>query len=44
VVLEVAKLTARLLECGTLSHTSQQPCLYNVLVVRYGLFVCSGGC
>jgi len=38
VVLAVAKLTARLLGCGTGLHTSQQPYLYFVLGLRYGLF------
>jgi len=43
VVLAVTNLTTRLLECGTLLQTSQQPHLYDVLVLRYGLFMCSGG-
>jgi len=38
VVLAVAKLTTWLLECGTELHMRQQPCLYDVLVLRYGLF------
>jgi len=37
VVLAVAKLTTRLLECGTLMHTRQQTRLYNVFVMEYGL-------
>jgi len=43
VVLAVAKLTTRLLGCGTGLHTSQQSCVYDVLGLRYGLFVCLCG-
>jgi len=38
VVLAVAKSLLGLLECGTLLHTSEQPCLYDIQVLRYGLF------
>jgi len=44
VVLAVVNFTTWLLRCGTWLHTNQQTCLYDVLVLRCGLFMCSGGC